>query len=61
MTRTGSELLDGEELKASEKKRCEYNAAPGEDTITVEEFEIGEEKDVKAVYGVCFLQGLCCV
>ena len=39
---------DGEELKASvEESVAEYNAGAGEDTITVEEFEIGEEKDVK--------------
>lgn len=39
---------DGEELKASvEESVAEYNGSAGEDTITVEEFEIGEEKDVK--------------
>ena len=39
---------DAEELKANvESSVAEYNGAAGEDTITVEKFEVGEEGDVE--------------
>lgn len=39
---------DAEELKANvESSVADYNSSAGEDTITVEKFEIGEENDVE--------------